>query len=70
MRAIKEGLNFIRNEFFEVPFITYYRPEHVQDFDVNRSPNDHHINKEIVKNDLWKVYHMDEKVKELISEEC
>ena len=45
---IKDVLNFIRNEFFEVPFIAFYRKEHIMP-DLNN-------------NDLWKIYEMDEKV--------
>lgn len=49
VRRIKEALNFIRNEFFEVPFIAAYRQEHIQ-------PELNNVD------DLWKVYEMDEKV--------
>ena len=44
---IKEVLNFIRNELFEVPFIAQYRKEHYEP--------------ELDLNALWKVYEMDEK---------
>ena len=45
---IKEALNFMRNYFFEVPFIATYRKEYVEpDLDVN---------------DLWKIWTWDEKV--------
>lgn len=46
---IKEVLNFIRNEFFEVPFIAAYRKEYLQQ-DLGSV------------DDLWKVYEMDEQV--------
>lgn len=45
---IKEALNFIRNEFFEIPFIASYRKENIQP--------------ELNIDDLWKIYEMDEKV--------
>uniref|UniRef100_A0A915AX80 Suppressor of Ty 6 homolog n=5 Tax=Parascaris univalens TaxID=6257 RepID=A0A915AX80_PARUN len=44
---IKEALNFIRNQLFEVPFIAFYRKEYVESC--------------LVINDLWKVYQWDEK---------
>ncbi|RNA09222.1 transcription elongation factor SPT6, partial [Brachionus plicatilis] len=44
---VKETLNFIRNELFEVPFIAQYRKEH---YEPHLSPAD-----------LWTIYHMDEK---------
>lgn len=44
---IKDVLNFIRNELFEVPFIAQYRKEHYEP--------------ELNLNDLWKVYELDEK---------
>jgi transcription elongation factor SPT6 len=44
---IKDVLNFIRNEYCEVPFIASYRKEHIQP-DLNTD-------------DLWKIYEMDEK---------
>ena len=45
---IKETLNFMRNYFFEVPFIATYRKEYVEpDLDVS---------------DLWKIWIWDEKV--------
>lgn len=50
IRRIKEALNFMRNEFFEVPFIANYRKEHIQPELTNLD-------------DLWKVYEMDEKVR-------
>lgn len=45
---IKQALDFMRNENFEVPFIAFYRKEYVQP--------------ELNINDLWKVYKFDEKV--------
>lgn len=51
VRRIKEALNFIRNEFFEVPFIAAYRREHIFSKD---DP--------FTVDDLWTVYEMDEKV--------
>ncbi|XP_077995239.1 transcription elongation factor SPT6-like isoform X2 [Glandiceps talaboti] len=44
---IKEALNFIRNQQFEVPFISFYRKEYVEP--------------ELNIYDLWKIYHWDEK---------
>ncbi|KAF4529397.1 hypothetical protein B566_EDAN003489 [Ephemera danica] len=44
---IKQALDFMRNENFEVPFIAFYRKEYVQP--------------ELNINDLWKVYKFDEK---------
>uniref|UniRef100_A0A8C5F9L4 SPT6 homolog, histone chaperone and transcription elongation factor n=1 Tax=Gadus morhua TaxID=8049 RepID=A0A8C5F9L4_GADMO len=44
---IKEALNFMRNQHFEVPFIAFYRKEYVEP--------------ELNINDLWKVWHWDEK---------
>ena len=46
-QKIKDTLNFIRNEFLEVPFIASYRKEYITpDLDVD---------------DLWKIYEMDQK---------
>lgn len=45
---IKETLNFIRNYYFEVPFIATYRREYVEP--------------ELDVYDLWKIYYWDEKV--------
>ena len=45
---IKQALEFMRNDNFEVPFIAFYRKEYVQP--------------ELNNNDLWKVYKFDEKV--------
>jgi transcription elongation factor SPT6 len=45
---IKDVLNFIRNEFFEVPFIATYRKEYIQP--------------DLSIEDLWKIYDWDEKV--------
>lgn len=45
---IREALNFMRNQQFEVPFIAFYRKEYVEP--------------DLGINDLWKVYHWDEKV--------
>ncbi|XP_019848744.1 PREDICTED: transcription elongation factor SPT6-like [Amphimedon queenslandica] len=44
---IKEALNFMRNYFFEVPFIGTYRREYVEP--------------ELNMEDLWKIYYWDEK---------
>uniref|UniRef100_A0A673HB58 Transcription elongation factor SPT6-like n=1 Tax=Sinocyclocheilus rhinocerous TaxID=307959 RepID=A0A673HB58_9TELE len=44
---IKEALNFMRNQHFEVPFIAFYRKEYVEP--------------ELNINDLWKVWQWDEK---------
>ena len=45
---IKKALDFMRQQFLEVPFIAFYRKEYVQ-------PELENID------DLWRVYHMDEK---------
>uniref|UniRef100_A0A0K0DMN9 Suppressor of Ty 6 homolog n=1 Tax=Angiostrongylus cantonensis TaxID=6313 RepID=A0A0K0DMN9_ANGCA len=45
--TIKEALNFMRNQLFEVPFIAFYRKELVSSV--------------LSINDLWKVYEWDEK---------
>lgn len=45
---IKEALNFMRNYFFEAPFIAIYRREYIEP--------------ELDTHDLWKVWHWDEKV--------
>ena len=45
---IREALNFMRNHFFEAPFIATYRREFVEP--------------ELDVRDLWKVYQWDEKV--------
>lgn len=54
---IKDVLNFVRNEFLEVPFIAFYRKEYIYT-DVNK------VNKstDLELPDLWKIYEMDEKV--------
>ncbi|XP_054274705.1 transcription elongation factor SPT6-like isoform X1 [Macrosteles quadrilineatus] len=44
---IKKALDFMRNHFFEVPFIAFYRKEYVQP--------------ELTINDLWRVYKFDAK---------
>jgi transcription elongation factor SPT6 len=44
---IREALRFMRNEFLEVPFITFYRKEYVEP--------------ELSSNDLWTIYKWDEK---------
>ncbi|XP_076154074.1 transcription elongation factor SPT6 [Alosa pseudoharengus] len=44
---IKEALNFMRNQHFEVPFIAFYRKEYVEP--------------ELNINALWKVWHWDAK---------
>ena len=46
---IKNVLNLIRNDKFEVPFITTYRKEFIKD--------------DLDADDLWKIYLWDEKVK-------
>ncbi|XP_074640844.1 transcription elongation factor SPT6-like [Tubulanus polymorphus] len=48
---IREALNFMRNQQFEVPFIAFYRKEYVEP--------------ELNINDLWKVYAWDEKWSQL-----
>ncbi len=48
---IRDVLSFIRNQFLEVPFILQYRKEHIS---VRNVP-------ELVADDLWKIYEMDEK---------
>jgi transcription elongation factor SPT6 len=45
---IKNALDLMRNQHFEVPFIAFYRKECVQP--------------ELNINDLWRVYRFDEKV--------
>ena len=45
---IKESLNFMRNQLFEVPFIAFYRKEYVDP--------------ELLITDLWQVFQWDEKV--------
>jgi len=45
---IKEALNFMRNHFFEVPFIANYRKEYVKP--------------ELDLHNLWKIWLWDEKV--------
>uniref|UniRef100_A0A8C9VR57 Transcription elongation factor SPT6 n=1 Tax=Scleropages formosus TaxID=113540 RepID=A0A8C9VR57_SCLFO len=47
IQKIKEALNFMRNQHFEVPFIAFYRKEYVEP--------------ELSINDLWKVWRWDEK---------
>lgn len=47
VEKIRKALEFMRNQHFEVPFITFYRKEYV-------SP-------ELSINDLWRVYKFDEK---------
>ncbi|XP_023646777.1 transcription elongation factor SPT6 isoform X1 [Paramormyrops kingsleyae] len=47
IQKIKEALNFMRNQHFEVPFIAFYRKEYVEP--------------ELNINDLWKVWRWDEK---------
>ncbi|XP_052215259.1 transcription elongation factor SPT6-like isoform X2 [Dreissena polymorpha] len=47
VEKIKKALDFMRNKHHEVPFIAFYRKEHVEpDLNIN---------------DLWKVWHWDEK---------
>ncbi|CAG2223752.1 SPT6 [Mytilus edulis] len=53
VNKIREAINFMRNQQFEVPFIAFYRKEYVEP--------DLHIN------DLWKVWHWDEKWTQLRS---
>ena len=45
---IKEALNFFRNHFFEVPYISVYRQEYIET--------------ELDKYDIWKILKWDEKV--------
>ena len=47
---IKEALNFMRNQQFEVPFIAFYRKEYID---------------ELLITDLWQIFQWDEKVKTL-----
>ncbi|XP_055514099.1 transcription elongation factor SPT6 isoform X2 [Leucoraja erinacea] len=47
IQKIKEALNFMRNQHFEVPFIAFYRKEYVDP--------------ELNINDLWKLWQWDEK---------
>ncbi|XP_064619005.1 transcription elongation factor SPT6-like [Lineus longissimus] len=47
VEKIREALNFMRNQQFEVPFIAFYRKEYVEP--------------ELNINDLWRVWHFDEK---------
>uniref|UniRef100_A0A670YVV9 SPT6 homolog, histone chaperone and transcription elongation factor n=1 Tax=Pseudonaja textilis TaxID=8673 RepID=A0A670YVV9_PSETE len=47
IQKIKEALNFMRNQHFEVPFIAFYRKEYVEP--------------ELHINDLWRVWQWDEK---------
>lgn len=47
VEKIKKALDFMRQQFLEVPFIAFYRKEYV-------SP-------ELKISDLWRVYYMDEK---------
>ncbi|KAL3856432.1 hypothetical protein ACJMK2_011193 [Sinanodonta woodiana] len=50
---IKEAINFMRNKHLEVPFIAFYRKEYVEpDLNIN---------------DLWKIWHWDEKWTQLRS---
>lgn len=46
VEKIRKALDFMRQQFFEVPFIAFYRKEYVLP--------------ELKINDLWRVYHMDE----------
>lgn len=46
---IEEVLKFIRNMNFEVPFIAFYRKEHIEPL--------------LMLPDLWKIYEYDEKVR-------
>ncbi|KRX88353.1 Transcription elongation factor SPT6 [Trichinella pseudospiralis] len=46
LERIREVLGFIRNMDYEVPFIAFYRKEHVQPY--------------LKMKDLWKIYHCDE----------
>jgi transcriptional accessory protein Tex/SPT6 len=50
---IREAINFIRNQHFEVPFIAFYRKEYVES--------------SLLMPDLWKVYQFDEKVLQLVT---
>ncbi|NXX65199.1 SPT6H factor, partial [Spizella passerina] len=51
IQKIKEALNFMRNQHFEVPFIAFYRKEYVEP--------------ELHINDLWRVWQWDEKVRNI-----
>ena len=46
IEKIRKGLDFMRQQFHEVPFIAFYRKEYIRP--------------ELKINDLWRVYHMDE----------
>ncbi|KAL4223178.1 Transcription elongation factor SPT6 [Mactra antiquata] len=47
VEKVKKAVDFMRNALYEVPFIAFYRKEHVEpDLNIN---------------DLWKVWHWDEK---------
>ena len=51
---IKDTLNFIRNEFLEIPFIASYRKEYI-----HQSPPDPPLDLDL--EDLWKIYELDQK---------
>ena len=46
MEKIRKTLDFMRQQFNEVPFIAFYRKEYIRP--------------ELQINDLWRVYHFDE----------
>jgi len=60
---IKDVLNFLRNEFLEVPFIAHYRKEYIR---TKETSGDNTPNTDLDIDDLWKIYEMDEKVKEVL----
>jgi hypothetical protein len=64
-KMIKDCLNFMRNHYLEVPFITNYRKEHIE---LNMTIRvDQHGNREVMRfltpQYLWKIYRFDEKVR-------
>ena len=57
IQKIKDVVNFIRNEFLEVPYIAHYRKEFI-----NRENEEFNERTDLSIDDLWKIYEMDEKV--------
>ncbi|XP_071094189.1 transcription elongation factor SPT6-like [Haliotis cracherodii] len=53
INKIRDAINFMRNQRLEVPFIAFYRKEYVEP--------------ELNINDLWKVWHYDEKWTQLVT---
>ena len=54
---IMDVLNFIRNDFLEVPFIAFYRKEYIQSV-----YGEYNKKTDLSIDDLWKIYELDEKV--------